>query len=71
MKNRQQLVFPLLWLTVLSLVVCGCSTEPEIDAETVVTEHFAALGSKDIDKAILATSREIGMACPGIPSARQ
>jgi len=52
MINRQQIVFLLYALTVMSLILYGCSTEPEMDAESIITEHYAALGSKDLDKAM-------------------
>jgi len=52
MNNRRYIGFLLLSITVLSLILYGCTPEPEIDAETVITEHFAALGGKDLDKAM-------------------
>ena len=52
MNKRYKYVMLLLAVTVLSVILYGCSSEPEMDAETVITEHFAALGSKDLDKAM-------------------
>ena len=52
MNNRNIIVMLLYSVTVLSVILCGCSSEPEMDAETVIIEHFAALGNKDLDKAM-------------------
>jgi ketosteroid isomerase-like protein len=52
MNNRRYVFFLLLSITVMSLILFGCSPKPEIDAETVITEHFAALGNNDLDKAM-------------------
>jgi hypothetical protein len=52
MNHQNRTAYLLMALFIISAIISGCSSEPEMDAETVVSEHYIALGSGDLDKAM-------------------
>lgn len=52
MKDYSRVGFLPVLILLVSLVLGACSQQPEPEPETVISEHFAALGSRDIEKAM-------------------
>ena len=52
MKYYSRIGLLLVLVLFLGLLMGACSPQSEPDPETVISEHFAALGSRDIEKAM-------------------
>ena len=52
MKDYSRIGILLVLVLLLGLAMVACSQQPEPDPETVISEHFVALGSRDIEKAM-------------------